>query len=205
MQAAEVLGRRERRKIEVRERILEASHDLFSEYGFHETTVSEICDRADVARKTFFNHFASKQFVLRVMAHDSIDEFVGDIETIREECRTTTERLTRVFARVAERTEAAGPMHRDLVTEFVHAINESAEKSAETLRIHEAFETIIREGVKAGEVVRTHSVETLTQMILGAFYVLMFDYANLEDFPIGRQARAYSKFLNDAIATPHDA
>ena len=42
--------RRERRKQEVRGRILEAAHDLFEAGGVAGTRVSDICERADVAQ-----------------------------------------------------------------------------------------------------------------------------------------------------------
>ena len=54
--------------------------------------------------------------------------------------------------------------------------------------------------VAAGELTRRHDAETLTQMILGAYYVLMFSFANVDDFPIRRQARAAAEFLADALA-----
>jgi len=62
------IGRRERRKLEVRGRILAASVELFDKKGIEDTKVLEICERADVAHKTFFNHFPSKRHLLRVIA-----------------------------------------------------------------------------------------------------------------------------------------
>ncbi|MBW2464626.1 MAG: helix-turn-helix transcriptional regulator, partial [Deltaproteobacteria bacterium] len=41
--------RRERRRLEVSRRVLEAAEALFVEKGFDETTVAEICEAADVA------------------------------------------------------------------------------------------------------------------------------------------------------------
>ena len=66
------LGRRERRKLEVRARILEASVSLFQQQGIAATTVVEICGLADVAEKTFFNHFQSKGELLREIARDGM-------------------------------------------------------------------------------------------------------------------------------------
>src|SRR5690625_7513886 len=59
------MGRRERRKQEVRGRITEAAIELFAEKGCEQTTVEEICALADVARKTFYNYFPSKQCLVR--------------------------------------------------------------------------------------------------------------------------------------------
>ena len=37
-------------------------------------------------------------------------------------------------------------------------------------------------------------------MILGVYYVLMFSFANLDDFPIRERALAAASFLADALA-----
>jgi AcrR family transcriptional regulator len=58
------LSRRERKKQETRQGLLEAALALFRESGYDETTVEEITDRADVAKGTFFNYFPSKEALL---------------------------------------------------------------------------------------------------------------------------------------------
>lgn len=60
----QVLSRRERKKRETREGLLEAAAALFREKGYDETTVEEITRSADVAKGTFFNYFPSKQALL---------------------------------------------------------------------------------------------------------------------------------------------
>ncbi len=58
------LSRRERKKLETHEALLEAALTLFREKGYDETTVEEITERADVAKGTFFNYFPSKEELL---------------------------------------------------------------------------------------------------------------------------------------------
>ncbi len=200
MSAAPLLGRRERRKLELRGRILQAASDLFVQNGFHATKVSDVCERADIAHKTFFNHFPSKQHLLRELAEVSLAELFDDIESIRHDPRPTRERLRALFVRIAERAAEAGPMTRELVTELVHVVNESPERSTHARRMHEAFGAIVRDGLAAGEVTRRHDSDTLTELILGSYYVLMFNYANLDDFPIRKQAEAVARLLGDALA-----
>ena len=53
-------SRTERNKREVRGRILAAAAELFDLEGVEATKVESICDRANIALRTFFNHFASK-------------------------------------------------------------------------------------------------------------------------------------------------
>jgi AcrR family transcriptional regulator len=194
------LSRRERRKLEVRTRILEAARDLFTEQGFADTKVSEICERADVAHKTFFNHFPSKQHLIRALAGHGVQNLLEDLEGIRKRHRATRDRLLALFAMVAEQTSEATGMHRELLTEMVHAVHESADKSEHARKFHDAFGAFVEDGLEQGDVTRRHDAETLTEMILGAYYVLMFNFANLDDFPIRKQARAAAQFLADALA-----
>ena len=197
---SDALNRFERRKLELRGRILDAAADLFECDGVHATTVESLCERADVARRTFFNHFPSKQHLVRELAGYALDQLLVDIETARKQESSTRDRLRHFFGVVADRTEEAGPMHRELLTELVHAIHQSPEKSEHARKLHGAFGAIVREGLAAGDVSRRHDAETLTQMILGAYYVLMFSFANVDDFPIRKQASAAARFLADALA-----
>jgi AcrR family transcriptional regulator len=196
------LSRRERRKLEVHERMLEAASELFRERGFRATKVADICERADVAHKTFFNHFPSKQHLLREIANHGIDELLVDLEAARQQEQTTPQRLAAFFGVVAERTVEGGPMNRELVTELVHVVHGSSSKSEQARRLHDAFAKIVSDGLAVGDVTRRHDAETLTEMIMGAYYVLMFNYANLDDFPIEQQAAAVARFLGDALAAP---
>lgn len=194
-------GRRERRKLEVRRRMIDAAQALFEERGVQAATVAEICERADVAHKTFFNHFPAKHDLVRAMAGEAIEELLVEIERARTAGRDTRSRLTAFFESVAQRASGAGPMHRELMTEIIHAA-QAADESTSARRLHAAFGAIVRDGIAAEEVTRRHPAETLTEMILGSYYALMFNWANLEGYPIARRARAAAAFLADALA-PH--
>jgi AcrR family transcriptional regulator len=194
------LSRRERRKLELRGRIVDAASELFAAQGFAATKVSQICERADVAHKTFFNHFPCKRDLVRQIAQLAIDELLVEIETARKQGRSTAERLQRFFTGTAERSLEAGPMFRELVTELVHVVHESGTRSEQARRLHDAFGAIVADGLAAGDVTRRHGAETLTEMILGAYYVLIFSYANLDEFPLAERAAAAARFLADALA-----
>jgi AcrR family transcriptional regulator len=198
--AAADLTRRERRKLELRARMLEAAAALFDEQGVHATKVADICARADVAHKTFFNHFASKGQLLRALAEEASRQLLADIESARKSGRSTRERLAHFFDGVAASAASAGPLRRELLTELIHAIHASGTEPDQARRLHAAFGALVRDGLDAGDVERTHGAETLTEMVMGAYYALMFNWANLDGYPIHERARAAARFLGDAFS-----
>src|SRR5262245_5772135 len=193
------LTRRERRKLELRGRMLEAAVALFDARGVHATKVADICERADVAQKTFFNHFESKAQLLRALAEEASGHLLADIESARKAGRDTRERLALFFEGAAAHAAAAGPLHRELLTELIHAIHESGTEPDQARRLHAAFGALVRDGLDAGDVTRRHAPETLTEMNMGAYYALMFNWANLDGYPLHERARAAASFLADAL------
>ncbi|MBL7202220.1 MAG: TetR/AcrR family transcriptional regulator [Anaerolineae bacterium] len=61
-------SRRERKKQETRQRLLECAWRLFREKGIDQATVEDITEAADVAKSTFFNYFATKEAIVSEIA-----------------------------------------------------------------------------------------------------------------------------------------
>ena len=70
------MGHRERKKEQTRRAIEDAALRLFSQHGFSATTISDIAAEADIAPRTFFAYFPSKEDV--VFAH--FDEYTASLQ-----------------------------------------------------------------------------------------------------------------------------
>lgn len=60
----------EQRRAERRERLLEAALDEFTTRGYHKTKIADLCSRAGVSTRNFYEKFASKEaLLLELHAH----------------------------------------------------------------------------------------------------------------------------------------
>src|SRR5246500_5921419 len=75
--------RRERRRLETRERLYRAALELFGERGFLETTVEDITEAADVGKGTFFNYFPTKEHVLATYGEERLAAIEQALEKAR--------------------------------------------------------------------------------------------------------------------------
>ena len=84
-------GLRERKKQRTREAIVDAALRLFEERGFEQTTIADIAEAADIAPRTFFGYFPSKEDVV-------FADFPADFDALAERLRERGEDETAIDA-----------------------------------------------------------------------------------------------------------
>ena len=189
-------SRIERNKREVRGRIVAAAAELFDEQGVEATKVEAICDQADIALRTFFNHFPSKKDVVNQLAIDATAEVAARVRSAHADGCSTRERLELFFARSAAVSLLGGPTHRELLGALI-AVHDNPE---DLQAARSGMLALIQDGIDSGEVAAGHPVETLADVVLGTFYRIIIDWTNRNDYAIGKHLENASRFLCDAIA-----
>lgn len=193
-QAAPV-GRREQRKREVRERILAAAEALFLEQGFEATTVDQIVEAAEVAQKTFFNHFRTKQAVLEVVASARLGVFERAVASARRGPGGTRERLERTFDRLSRRASETSGLVRDLTLHGLRTARHA--KGFGTMQA--AIADLLRDGQRAGDVREDHDLEFMAELVVGAYSMVMIQWAKDADYPVRARLRETARFLGEAV------
>ena len=188
----------ERRRQETADRIAEAAARLFGERGVAATTVAEICERADVARQTFFNHFATKQELAQELARRGRGFFLEALDGARRERGSTGERIALLLRQIHTAAEAVGPMHQDLVSEVVRASYDA--EPSRVGEIQRAVEKLVRAGRAQGDVSRAHALEDQAGLVLGTIQFLVFEWTHRADYPIAERSARMARLLADALS-----
>jgi AcrR family transcriptional regulator len=71
------LTRAERRKLETRERLLDAALRLFMKSGYPAVSTADIAAAADAGAGTFYLHFEDKPAILRALGERAVAEIIG--------------------------------------------------------------------------------------------------------------------------------
>jgi AcrR family transcriptional regulator len=192
-------SRRERRVREVHDRIVNAAMERFTAHGVESVKVDEICHAADIAQKTFFNHFPTKQHLLREIAEGFLQALQALLVTARSEGGTTAQQLERFFALVATEVERGGPMHRTFVMEVIRLVHDTPPNVEQSRRLHDAFGALLRDGVRRGDTTKAYPVPVLSEVVVGTFITLMLNWLGIEGYPFRARATAMARFLADAL------
>ncbi|MEJ3655550.1 TetR family transcriptional regulator [Actinomycetes bacterium KLBMP 9759] len=115
-------SRRERKKRETRELLVESALRLFGEHGYDGTTVAQIAEAADVSTKTFFNYFPSKEDVLFGATAGS-ETTPLDVIADRRDGESVTDLLMRAYdTMLAEFREGSAGSNPELMATYSRLI-----------------------------------------------------------------------------------
>lgn len=95
-------NRYERKKEETRQTIIDAAINLFYRQGFDSTTMEQIAEEADIARKTLYNHFPIKEAIIVEYLQRFVRQRAPEIGRLIQEHTDTRSRLVAVLNRLME-------------------------------------------------------------------------------------------------------
>ncbi|MFT5481923.1 MAG: AcrR family transcriptional regulator [Halieaceae bacterium] len=201
MESAEALPtRREKRKQEIRHRILDAAYTLFRDLGIESTSIEQVCTAADVARRTFYGYYTNKQDLLRDLSHNrsvrAADELVSNI---MERYSSTSERLAAIIDGLETNLSRYHEIDRHLML-----ISPGPEDERNPLRevsdsLQDRFCEILRAGQVLGDTTSEFSPEILAEMVVGTTNSLMVHWAIDTSFPLFEKLREARLLFNQVI------
>ena len=180
------LGRREKRKLEIRARIEDAAYTLFKEQGIEETSIEQICQEADVARRTFYGYFPNKHALLAGLGVSRLySRMEPMLRELVENHSTTRARLEAMIDYIESNYAGYEDIDRALILQAPSTLHNHPEtqKALGDSSIG-GFAALIRAGVEMGDVKEDFSPEILATIVVGTLNTLTTSWAFDAQFPI---------------------
>jgi AcrR family transcriptional regulator len=195
-------GRRSRRRRELHQSILATAADLFARDGYEATTVERIAAAVDIAPATFFNHFRSKEDVLREIGQDVFSHFRRLVDEQLARPVTSMERLHGFATRGAALVRRAPDMTRRVLMAVLRAPR-PGEAGAELASMQADFAQLLRRGrdddAPAKDVPDDLDVELAAEILVSVVIGAMTHWINDPDYPLESRLRASLTLLADRL------
>ena len=177
-------SRRERRRRELHERILDAAVSLFERKGYEATTALEIANSADVAEKTFYNHFPTKQHLIEELAERSLQNASEILAESRRLPGTTADQLRHFAERSAEAAEQGSrQLTREVLLELVRVAQVDGVGDRKRA-LHHGFRALLEDGVARGDVAPGADYEFVTDLAVAAYLGMIINWVTLPGYPL---------------------
>lgn len=195
------VGRREKRKQEIRSRIEQAAYRLFQRDGIEETSIEQICQEADVARRTFYGHFANKHALLGGLGISRLySRSESMLRQLMTNHHTTRARLEAMIDYIESNFATMNDIDRQLVLVGPTAFAEDQEAQREigTSSIA-SFTRLIQSGVRLGDVNTRFSAEILASTVVGTLNLITISWCLDDDYPVFAKLEEARRLFDELI------
>ena len=172
MEAAK-LGRRERKKMQSRQEILEAAVKNFSKKGYSKTSIADIMETADLGTGTFYNYFQSKESVLMCLLARLVQQVADALRENRAAGKSQIELLDIAFL---DENRFVLPLFLSAST--MAEIKDRGE-SIPTPGFKPVYTKIIEEGQRVGEIRTDVPAALIAEMFHSIFQAAAFSKLQL--------------------------
>jgi len=197
-------NRIERRKDEFRGRITKAALKLFAEQGMNATSIAAIIEEADIAHKTFFNHFPTRDHLLQHIVHSHTD---SAYRLIREHLNRYTDPRRRIEYCLMKIAKVLQPLdarkYNELVTfHFTSSASKENFRDEERNNFNDLIYTILEEAKKQNQLKLEIDIAIQTEMLVGMCISILLDWSVEVNYPIVKKMKQAVSFIHASMFTP---
>ncbi len=198
-------NRFERRRQQNRAALIDAAIELFQQQGVRGTKVEDICERADVAPRTFFNHFETREHLYEAIASQRAVQLAAIFDAACEDPAPLVERLPGLLRAIGIYLDER-PLYRELVGVMLRLGGEAGNQVVREGAVGAAMRRFVESGVARGEIGDRHAPEVLADMMTGALNVALTNWSADEAFVLERNLEPTARALCDllVLGTPAD-
>jgi len=182
------LTRRERKKIESRDRIVDCATALFVSRGYDATTMEDIGECADVSRATVFNYFPRKEDLVLAWFDDRRTDLAAVLAAERDVASGTSAVLRMAFRTIARFFEDDPETGRGMVRSWLQAGGPLLTPGSDTTLM---FAAAIRAGQDNGHIAKDADPDHAAQILFDAYQGELIRWATAQDKPSDLEHRLF--------------
>lgn len=172
-----IAGLRERKKVRLRQQIIETSIRLFRKRGYENTRVDDIVQLLEISQPTFFRYFPSKDAVLREVGRRGFACIKDHLETELSSKASTRERLRELYHTLAHEVESDRPLWQAVVLSgAMDPVRSPEMRGPEEIAVS-LLREILGEGQKRGEITRAFPIVHLAEFMEGLYTTIVRRWA----------------------------
>lgn len=195
------ISRVTRRKTEFRDRITAAALKLFAEHGVADTSIAAIIKEADIAHKTFFNHFPTKDHLLQHIVSSHSEHAYRLFRDTFNQHSDPRKQLQFCLVAIASQLASMNPAHyRELLTfYFISSASTRDFREQQKHQFAELVTQILQLAHDRRQLRTQFSIETLTEIVVGICVATLLNWCVAEDYPIVARMKQAAEFINASV------
>jgi AcrR family transcriptional regulator len=194
------VDRRERHRVEMRERIFRAALQLFAARGYLQTTVEDITEAADVGKGTFFNYFPTKEHVLERYGEERVEAVARALEKARAGNESVLAVLKELATDLAGQSSESPELLRSVFSANFACGPVRSELRKRIHRARQLLAEILVLGQERGEIRRDLAAPELARLIRLIFMGVTMAWAVNPELSLRKTAEQVWELLSPSFA-----
>ena len=195
---------RERNKQRIHQRLHETAITLLSRTELEQITIEDICEGAEISKKTFYNYYPSKHDLIEAISQSLLlDASRRHFDECMSRFSTTRERLLCFLQKQGSNLSDKPLLERNLIRHAMLDLSQSSDSSGKKMENQmQLFEKMLEAGKQRGEINPAFSPRFLAEMIDGAINTSAIHWIHFPDYPVNKRYRELKQFILDIALTP---
>lgn len=169
METASPLTTRQQKAKETRARLFAAAAELFDAQGYHQTSVDQIAKRAQVAKGTFFLHFATKDAVIGELVRIQNRGARRARASVLEAGGTPLDALRALVMGLGQMAAMSRPLSRAVLTATLENPTLGGEAATLFKAVFDEMVVDTKNAQDQGLLDRTPDAETIAQVLMASY------------------------------------
>jgi len=151
-----------------RRRIIAGARRHFFANGFRSVTMDDLADELGMSKKTFYQHFRSKEDLVKSVMNSKFDEAAADLDRVSDSTSGDfPATLEQLLATIKRHTDEIQPLFLRDIRRSAPELFQLVEQRRRQL-IHRHFGKLFAAGRKAGHIRQDIPAELMIEILLGA-------------------------------------